>query len=427
MLLKTHRQTLELLLIFSLFFLSNVLAFFYSIWLVPQLVTVELLFWLLLTIIAVWIMNKHNIVREWIEHFKRNWILLPFLIFSGLSIFWSVYWEISLYRWLILLCTIITGGYIGLRYDIKEIIKLLSIFGMYILLVSSVLVFLVPDLGIQNYHTIQGAWKGLYWHKNHMGLMTTFISIVFLIRTIDSFQSKDKSMIIWGSLYAFSLLFIYQTDSVASYLATIFLHGVILFILVWLKFREKIQKVHYLIFVVVVLLISLVLYNNLDRFLGIFDRNTTLTGRIPMWTYLFEAYFDKQPLQGYGFNAFWYIRSHRVDIQQAAHYPDPIIIADNGFIDMLINTGYIGLALFLMFYFGLWWCSIRYASKAKDLSGFFPLILMAYTLIANISWSLIFENEGFFMLIMVAVLFSISGNTDHNKSGPREASSMDLS
>jgi hypothetical protein len=40
--------------------------------------------------------------------------------------------------------------------------------------------------------------------------------------------------------------------------------------------------------------------------------------------------------------------------------------------------------------------------------GVFPVILMAYTLLANISWSLLFENEGFFMLIMIAVLFSTS-------------------
>jgi len=36
---------------------------------------------------------------------------------------------------------------------------------------------------------------------------------------------------------------------------------------------------------------------------------------------------------------------------------------------------------------------------------------MAYTLLAIISWSLIFENESFFMLIMISVLFSMSAGT----------------
>ena len=127
-----------------------------------------------------------------------------------------------------------------------------------------------------------------------------------------------------------------------------------------------------------------------------------------MWNFLFDHYLSQRPLVGYGFNAFWYVDTHKVIVQQAAGYPDPIIIADNGFIDILINTGYIGIILFSIFYFGAWWRSIAYALKAKDILGTFPVILMSYTLIANISWSLIFENESFFMLIMLAVLFYMS-------------------
>jgi exopolysaccharide production protein ExoQ len=420
--LKNYRQTLDSLLIFSLFFLSNILAFGYAFWLVPTLLMIGTVFWSTLTILSIWILNRNHLISKFFGILKKNWVILPFLIFSGVSIFWSVYWEVSLYRWLALFCTIITGGYIGLRYDIKEIIKLLSVFGVYILLLSSILVFFVPQLGIMNYYSIQGAWKGLYWHKNHMGLIATFINILFLIDVINSLQSKEKSIFLWGLLYILSLIFVYQTDSVAAYLTTIFLHGLVLLVLVLLRFREKIRRSHYLIFLIILLFASLIFYINIDYFFGIFNRNTTLTGRIPMWTYLFDAYFSRQPLTGYGFNAFWYIRSHRVAVQQAAGYPDPIIIADNGFIDILVNTGYIGLILFLVFYLDIWWRSIRYASKAKDINGFFPVILMSYTLLANISWSLIFENEGFFMLIMIAILFHISASTSISRSEPHDLS-----
>ena len=136
-----------------------------------------------------------------------------------------------------------------------------------------------------------------------------------------------------------------------------------------------------------------------------------------MWAHLFNTYFIERPFGGYGFNAFWYIDSYRVEMGLAAHYPGPIVIADNGFIDILINTGYVGLILFLIFYFGAWWRSIKYATKAKDINGIFPVVLMAYTLVANISWSLIFESEGFFMLTMLAVLFCITNRTAINNGG----------
>jgi exopolysaccharide production protein ExoQ len=345
-------------------------------------------------------------------------MILPFLIFSGLSIFWSVYREVSLYRWLVFFCTIITGAYIGLRYDIREIVKLLSVFGIYILLLGSILVFLMPHIGIMNYHIIQGAWKGVYWHKNHMGLIATFINTLFLINFIDSWQAKEKNIFLWASMYIFSLLFLSQTDSLASYLTAIFLHGLVFFALILLKFREKIRRSHYLIFFMILLFAAVVLFVNIDYFLGIVNRNTTLTGRIPMWAYLFDAYINQHPWSGYGFNAFWYIASHQVAVQQAAGYPDPIIIADNGFIDILVNTGYSGLILFLIFYFAVWWRAVKYASTATDLYGFFPVILMSYTLLANITWSLLFENEGFFMINMVAVLFCIS-RSDSINSGAK--------
>lgn len=408
MLQKGNQRVLDLLLIFILFFLSNASVFFHVVWLVPDIVFIECVVWSVLTVFSVWILYKNNMMANLFENLKRNWIIFPFLILSGLSIFWSVYWEISLYRWLILLFTIITGAYIGLRYDVKEIIKLLSVFGVYILFLSSLIIFFMPAIGVMNYYIIQGAWKGLYWHKNHMGLISTFINILFLINIIYSMQSGDKHILSSVLLYFFSLLFVYQSDSVAAYITTLFLHGVALLALFLLKFGKKLRRTHYLIFIMVLIFASLILYINADRLLGVFDRNTSLTGRIPMWTYLFDAYISKRPFFGYGFNAFWYLESHQVAVQHAAGYPDPIIIADNGFIDILVNTGYVGLILFSIFYFDGWLRSIRYASKAKDINGVFPVILMAFTLLANVTWSLIFENEGFFMLIMIAVLFSIS-------------------
>lgn len=411
MLQKKFQKISDLLYVFNLFFLSNLSAFFYIAWLTPEFVYIETILWLLLAPISVWFLFKNNLLYKFLEISRRNWFIFPFLIYSGLSIFWSVYWEISLSRWLIFLITIIAGAYIGLRYDIREIVILLSVFGVFILLLSSLVVFFWPLVGVMNYHSIQGAWKGLYWHKGHMGMIAAFINILFLINIVYILQFKGKHLFFWGLQYLFSFLFVYKTDSVGAYLSIIFLHGVILLALLYMKFKRKISRLHYLFFFIGIIAASIVLYFNISQFFSIFNRNTSLTGRIPMWTYLYNAYISKQPYSGYGFNAFWYIDSHRVAVGQAAGYPDPVVIADNGFIDILINTGYVGIILFFILYFGAWWKSIKFAASARDISGIFPVILMFYTLIANISWSLIFESESFFMLIMIAVLFSISVKT----------------
>jgi O-antigen ligase len=405
---KSYQQALDLLLVFGLFFFSNATAFLFVVWIVPEIVFMELIVLALLAAFSVWILKRLNLMPNFWENLKRNWLILPFLAFSALSIFWSIYWQVSLFRWLILVLTVVTGGYIGLRYRVKEIVRFLSVFGLYILFISFFVVVFLPKHGIMNYYIIQGAWKGIYWHKNHMGMIASFVNILFFINLVYSLPFKGKPVWFWGALYLFSLFFVCQTDSVASYLTGLLLHGLIFLALLYLKFRDKLRSFHYLILMAAVAVAAFVLYFNLDFFFGIFSRNTSLTGRIPMWTHLFETYFSARPVLGYGFNAFWYIESYRVEMSLATGYPDQIVIADNGFIDILMNTGYVGLALFLVFYLTAWWRSVKYALRAADIIEIFPLILMTYTLVANISWSLIFENESFFMLIMISLLFAVS-------------------
>ena len=412
---KDYPQPLELMIVFVSFVFSNISAIVGVYWLVPPLVLGIAIIWIIFAVISVWMLRKYNILSLPLKNLKKNWIIFPFLVFAGCSIFWSVHWEISFYRWLTLLTTIVTGAFIGLRYGLKELLKLLSIFGLFILFLNTILVYLMPSIGIMDYYIIQGAWRGLYWHKNHMGFIVTFINLLFLINLIDAYKSKGQLKYIWGLLYLFTLFFLYQTDSVGAYLSTIFVHGVILLGLIWLKFRCKFRRVHVIIVGVLLIIAAIIIFTNTDLIFGMFNRSSSLTGRIPMWSHLFNFYFSKKPLTGYGFNAFWYIPSHRINMQQAAGYPDQIIIADNGFIDILVNTGYIGFILFSVFYVGLWWRSIKYAVKASDIIGLFPIALMAYTLIANVSWSLIFENEGFFMLIMISVMFCLSKGEGSSK------------
>jgi O-antigen ligase len=125
-----------------------------------------------------------------------------------------------------------------------------------------------------------------------------------------------------------------------------------------------------------------------------------------MWKHLFGTYFTEHPYLGYGFNAFWYLYSHRKAMQVAAGYPDPIVIADNGFVDILINNGVIGFLLFLILYIGIWYRSLSLVTTTKQNVNILPLIVMAFTLISNVSWSLLFENEAYIMLIMMIVLFA---------------------
>jgi O-antigen ligase len=410
---ERKQNTLAFFFVFITYLLSNVLTFAFQFWLYPKYLLITTLLWLVFAIIFLWVLRQSDLIATFFETLKRNWFIFPFLIFSGLSILWSILWQISLYRWLIFIATIITGAFIGFRYNLKENIKTLTIFILWILILSIIVIIIMPSIGLHNYSTlIIDAWRGVYWQKNHTGIVAAFGNILCLISFIGAFKVNGKQKYIWGLPYLFTLLFVTQTDSVGAYMSLIFTYGIIGLALIWLKIRNQVRRTHILIFLVLFVAISILVATNVEKIFSIFNRSTSLTGRVPLWSHLFNAYFSKRPLFGYGFNAFWYINSIRMEMSEAVGYEYPIIIADNGFIDMLVNTGIVGFVLFLLFYFGLWWRSIKFAYHAENIIGFFPVILMAYVLIANVSWSLLFENENFFMLIMISVLFCISkGNT----------------
>jgi O-antigen ligase len=85
----------------------------------------------------------------------------------------------------------------------------------------------------------------------------------------------------------------------------------------------------------------------------------SLSGRIPLWHTLWPYFLD-HPFVGYGFGAFWY-PNRFYDIHHEVVWP--AVVAHNGFLDELLGTGVIGLLLFL----ALWFASIQFTLRlAKE-------------------------------------------------------------
>lgn len=399
-------KTTEIFFVFIILFLSNLSALFRVIWLIPNLILAKAILMLIFALVAVGILKKRGLLGELVELLKKNWFLFPFMLFALASFFWSIRLDISIYRWVILLSLVFISAYLGLRYSLKQLLTILSAFGLLILFLSTFFVLFLPQFGVMNYYTIQGAWSGIFWHKNHMGIIVAFINIIFLLKTIEVFRTSKTVLLFWGSAYLYSLFFLIKTDSVGAYLSTIFVYGVLAILFIWVKVRHALKAKHYLLFASVVLLVTLLLLLNLDTFFGLFNRQTNLTGRVPLWTYLFQGYFSKKPILGYGFNAFWYIGAHQMDIQQVVGYANSIIISDNGFIDILISNGIIGFSLFALFYLGMWYRSFEVLKKANRAVDLLPITIMAFSFVGNLSWSLLFENESFLMAVMLTLLFA---------------------
>jgi exopolysaccharide production protein ExoQ len=123
----------------------------------------------------------------------------------------------------------------------------------------------------------------------------------------------------------------------------------------------------------------------------------TLTGRLPLWDAL-SPYVADRPLLGAGFSAFWnpdnlFLMERLVGF--------PVVSAHNGFLEELLNTGAIGLALFLTFWVCAMVVSVRRALR-DDALGWMAFLFLVLYLFFNLTTSLMQEYlEVPFMAVFV--------------------------
>lgn len=368
---------------------------------------IEVGLWALLSVLIFQKLRGDRAWNNFIDQWCKKKMLLSFLVVSFLSIFWSISIQASFYRTSILLCSTFAGAYIGYQYGLRRLLNILFWYSAIVVIMSFVFSLFAPWLSVMSNFPYFGAWRGIYWHRNHLGALVAFFNMVFLLRVFINYRNKSKLLLLDAIFYIISLVLIYFTRSAAGYIITLVMNFSVAVIVIWLRIASSLKKVHYLTILSMTLIGAILVFSNLGFIFGLFNREASLTGRIPMWGTLLETVVRGSPWIGYGFGAIWTISSFREGMQHAQGWAFPILIGDNGFLDILLHVGLLGLALFLGIWIKTWVYSIKRGIHQRTLLDFFPLFYMIFTLFANISFSLILETESFVWMVMVAILFAL--------------------
>ncbi|MBN2389053.1 MAG: O-antigen ligase family protein [Anaerolineales bacterium] len=378
----------------------------FSIWLgAGQL---EVLFWFLAVGLAILALRQADLLSSYWHTWKENWIVLVFIVLAFASTAWSVAATTSLYRALVLLCSTALGAYIGTRYSIREVLEVLFWFGALTVILCYAVTVVAPDVGLMLQAPYNGAWRGAFWHRNHLGSILAFFNAVYFLRLISGVQKRDSIAILDGIFFLLSLALVVLSRSATGAILVLLLDGLIVLGAIWLRVRSRFRRMHYSILLGTMLVTAVLAFTNLDFLFGLFGRSASLTGRVPMWSYLLQEIIAERPWLGYGFGALWTLEAFRLQVQQAVGWGYQVVIADNGFLDILLHLGGIGLLVFLATFASMWLRSIRFAIRQLSLPAFLPLLVMTYALVANISFSLFLELDAFVWLVMVAIWFAVT-------------------
>ena len=326
------------------------------------------------------------------------WTLLGIVCFSY---FWSINPDQTFRFGTYAVGTTGFGLYLATRYSLTEQMKLLGWTYGILLILSLLFAVAIPKYGIMG-GVHEGALRGVFTHKNQFGAFMAPGGVIFLLNAMRG----EKSSWIYWVLLALNCGAMVMSQSLTA-LATF---GVMLTLcIIYRMFRWRYEvMISAILAVIVIGFVGLVLvagYVGSDSILSNLGRDATLSGRTHIWGYVWDQ-IQLRFWLGYGMTAFWNgLNGPSSYIQYAMRIG--VIYAHNGFLDLWLSIGLVGLGVFLISFFSTTTQSLTLLRKTNTPEGFWPLLFMSYILLSNLTEGTISNLNSSFWAIYVAISYSL--------------------
>ena len=342
-------------------------------------------FFFIIIFAAIWKLSKRRL--NWNAVISKSWPVFLFYGFLLVSIFWAEYTFVSFKRWFKEFGNIFIAMLILTEEKPEEAFRAVFVRCAYVLLpLSIVFIRYFPNLG--RHYTTAGALEsvGVTSQKNSLGALVTVCGLVLMWdwfeRMRDATYQRDRmDRYLPLAFLLIGAYLLYQCDSKTS--IACLMVGALILAAAKLPFLRK--RMGVLSTATFVLTGAFLL---LDWAFGIKEtvvtgmgRDMTFTGRTDLWRELLDLKTD--PLIGTGFCSFWSDKSFQSRL--------PVWLADgrsahNGFFEVYIDGGIIGLCFLAIMLLGVGWKLHRQLSFGGD----YILIRFAVfvtTVIGNLSES----------------------------------------
>jgi O-antigen ligase len=315
------------------------------------------------------------------------------------SLLWSYNWRFTLQRGLLLSIATLFAIYVATCFDWEEQLNLFAWLSLVSVVGSAFMAVFVPSYGFsQDMH--QGAVKGLFPHKNMMGRQMAFAVLTMWL-------TKPTSMPRWlrvGTLMGAGLLLVLSRAETA--LVSLILCLVLYPVIRVFQLKKPNTLPLWIPLTPICGMAALFVLSNLGGLTGIIGRSATLTGRMPIWTAVLSA-IGEHPWFGYGHDVFWSRWSvDLAKVNQVLGFHPPH--AHNGYLDILLGMGVVGLLVFLGGFVTNFLRALR-AFKAEDIPGArWPLFVLIFFAAFNFGESNILRGLTFLWIPYVSIYVSLA-------------------
>jgi O-antigen ligase len=325
---------------------------------------------------------------------RANGPILLFLFYCGLSILWSDYPDVAFKRWIRVVGDIAMVLVVLTDPSPSAAVKGLLARTGFAIVPLSILFDIGRAAAGREYHL------GLTTNKNMFGQISMILGLGAVWRFLAIFQGGERKghtrrLVAYGSIVVMALWCLWTANSATS--AACFLVGSTLLAVTrrW-GFDRKPTVVHLVVASLVFLALYATILNPNVGIASAMGKDPTLTGRTEIWSVVIAM--NPSPWIGAGFESFW-LGSRLTKLRDMyVWHPNE---AHNGYIEVYLNLGWIGLSLLAVVLVRGYQRVVRGGRQDTDTGS----LMLAYFVVAVI-YSL--TEAGFRMFSPVWIVFLLS-------------------
>ena len=280
---------------------------------------------------------------------RANAALVLLFLFIGLSASWSQFPYVTVKRFVRVSGTLLMALVVLTEQDpARAVRELLLLFFSITLSLSLLYIHAMPRLGIRVDENGYRSWVGLSFTKNNLGQLAHMAALFSLWSLLERRTTRRPWLA--AGLLAAALYLLAGSGSMTSVGAFLLGAGLLLLLR---GGRAVIQRTTaFLVLLVLLLAAALPLASDLllrrtllEAAVAGSGRDLTFSGRTGLWEAVTE-YILRRPALGYGYGSFW-LGDLGSDLwARFVWHPNQ---AHNGYLDILVDLGMVGLVLFGLF------------------------------------------------------------------------------
>lgn len=293
-----------------------------------------------------------------------------YFFYTFSSALWSPFPEVTLKRWikdvgeLVMVLVILT--------DADPIGALRRVYARVasILLPASVLLIRYSSFGRGYDPDGVPMNTGVTTNKNILGLVTFVLSLgaawSFVQVLLDKrYPDRKRHLIARGTVVVFGIAVMYMAHSATA--VACFCLGSLFIVATQLPFlRRRPARIYSLVVTILLSGVGLMLFGGKAVVAGALGRDATLTGRTAIWSAVIPL--CPNPIIGAGFESFW--NGFGSDVTQGlSKYQRGLNSAHNGYIEIYLNLGWIGLLLIGLILITGYWRGCAAFRRNPDIGG----------------------------------------------------------